>query len=144
MEVGRDRTEVLHPVRLRPLTPTEHISEIQTLSKQCKLGLEVISKHYDLYARDLYFDSSQDELDLHFRWNNSALSSNQRWNVYNSMHHTRKLPIQISTNRRDRWQNGLWSGYDPHTNSKLQNPKNNSTGDSKYNLRHNPKPKCND
>ena len=47
----RNTTQVLHRMRLRVITPTQPIPEVQTTSQEWKPDPEVIIKHDDLYAR---------------------------------------------------------------------------------------------
>ena len=64
------KTQVLHRMRLRFLTPRQPIPDVQTTSHEWKLDPEIIIEHDDLYARAWkseygtpIFDNGQNEPD---------------------------------------------------------------------------------
>ena len=50
-KVGSNRTQVLHHMKLRPLTPRQPIPDVQTTWQDWKFNTGAIIKHPDLYAK---------------------------------------------------------------------------------------------
>ena len=151
---GTDKTQVLHRMRMRQFTPRQPPADIIVKPQEYKPDPEVSLYHDDLYARAWEHDFEQPVFDDE---NDNAVPPNQR-----------EIPIQsdLSTgemrNTRGTTHECCPENFPPAdgtsdladtythmkpdvgTSSEQQENSPSNPRSSKYNLRHNPKPNCND
>ena len=153
-KIGTNKTEVLHRMRMRQFTPRQPPAEIQVKPQEHKSDPEVSLNHDDLYARAWEYDYEQPILDSEN--DNAAPPSSQ------------EIPIQSDSSTEEMRNTpgtthecfpelfpqtdevsdvtDTYPHMEPDVEANLEPPKKSPTNprSSKYNLRHNPKPNCND
>ena len=153
-KIGTDKTQVLLRMRMRQFTPRQPPADIRVNPQEYKPDPEVVINHDDLYARACEHHYEQPIFDTE---NNDATQPSQR-----------ETPIQsdLSTGEKSNTrgtthdcspeffpqidgENDVEDTYthmEPYVEPSSEH-QGNSPGNprsSKYNLRHNPKPHCND
>ena len=153
-KIGTNRTQILHRMRLRQFTPRQPIPDIPVTAREWLPDPEVNIKHDDLYAvaweyeyDKPIFDSDRDDLV-------SPNSPEVTVRSGEAAHETRSTQgiIQDDSSNILPRANEINDGAD--TDHQMQPDADNSVEQihltptnprsSKYNLRHNPKPNCND
>ena len=153
-KLGTNKTQVLLYQRLRLFKPRQAIPDVQTTSQEWKPDPQVILKHDDVYARAWesdyetpIFDNGQHEPD---KKNSPEITV--RHDLPNDETCTILGNLQEDSPEihphRDKIGDGTDTDQhmepDAETNSEQQSPANINPRCTKYDLRHNPKPKCND
>ena len=140
-------------MRLRLFLPRQPITDVQTTSQQWKPDPEVIIKHDDLYARAWesryetpIFDNGQHELD-----NDKSPEITVRHDLPNDEICTIPGTIWEESSEilphTDEIGDGTDTDHhmepDAEANSETLSPTDVNPRSTKYDLRHNPQPKCN-
>jgi len=153
-KIGTNKTQILHRMRLRQFTPRQPIPDIPVTPREWQPDPEVIIKHDDLYARAWeceydkpIFDSDSDNL-VPPNSPEVAVRSGE------AVDETRSTPGTIqedSSNippRADEINDGANTDHymQPDADKNVEQADHTYTNprSSKYNLRHNPRPNCND
>ena len=153
-KIGTNKTQLLHRMRMRQFTPRQPPADIKVKPKEYKSDPEVSLYHDDLYARAWEYDfqppifdaehdnetpPNQREIQVQ-----SDFSTEETRNTRGTSHECSPgifPPIYYTSDVADTYTHmepdvGTSSGQQENSPS---NPRS-----SKYNLRHNPKPNCND
>ena len=153
-KIGTNKTQVLHRMRMHQFTPHQPPADIRVQPQEYQSDPEVSLNHDDLYARAWEYDYEQPHFDAE---NKNAAPTN-----------TQEIPIQSEFSTKE-MRNTLGARHEcfpefflqtdevsdvtdtyphmePDVESSSEQPGNSPTNprSSKYNLRHNPKPNCND
>ena len=141
-------------MRLRLFTPRQPIPDVQTISQEWKPDPEAIIKHDDVYAgaweseyETPIFDNGQLEPD-----NDNSLEISVRHDLPNEKTCTIPGTIQEDSPEilphtdeiGDETDTDHYMEPDAEVNVEPLSPTDNNHRSTKYDLRHNPKPKCND
>ena len=153
-KIGTNKTQVLHRMRMRQFTPRQPPANITVKPQEHKSDPEMSLSHDDLFARAWECDYEQPIFDTE---NDNAAPPNQREIPLQSdfsteeMRNTPGNPIVCSPEIFPNTDElGDLTDTCPHTepdaDTSLELPQNSPANprSSKYNLRHNPKPNCND
>ena len=153
-KIGSNKTQVLHQMRMRQFTRRQPPADIPVKPQEHKSDPEVSLNHDDLYARAWEYDYEKPIFDAE---NNNATPPNPQEIPVQSdfsteemrntpgkthecspefFHHTHGVSDVTDT----------YPHMEPDVESSSKQPRNSPTNprSSKYNLRHNPKPNCND
>ena len=153
-KIGTNKTQVLHRMRLRQFTPRQPPADITVKPQENKSDPEVSLNHDDLYAREWEYDFEQPIFGA--KNDNEAPTNSEEIPVQSdfSMEEMRNTPGNPHVCSPDIFPNlyqlGDVTDTCPHmeidVDTSSEQPQNISTDprSSKYNLRHNPKPNCND
>ena len=153
-KIGTNKTQILQRMRLRQFTPRQPIPDIRATPREWQPDPEVIIKHDDLYARAWeceynkpIFDSDRDNL---VSPNSPEVAVRSR----KATDETRSTPGTIqedSSNippRADEIDDGANTDHhiQPDADNSVEkiDPTPTNPRSSKYDLRHNPRPNCND
>ena len=122
-------------MRKRLFTPREPPADIRVKPPDYKPDPELSLKHDDLYARAWEYNYEQPIFDAE---NNNAVPTNSQ-----------EIPVSPEIFPQTDEVSDLTVTYphmEPEAKSSSEQPENSPTNprSSKYNLRHNPKPNCND
>ena len=153
-KIGTDKTQVLHRMRMRHFTPRQPPADITVKPHEYKSDPEVSLNHDDLYARAWECDFEQPIFDAE---NDNAAPPNQREILVQSDLSTEELrntpgnphvcspEISPITNELGHVTD-TYPHMEPDVETSSEQAQNSPTNprSSKYNLRHNPKPNCND
>ena len=153
-KIGTNKTQVLHRMRMRQFTPRQSPADITAKPQEYKSDPEVSLHHDDLYARAWEYDFEQPIFDAE---NDKAAPPNlqeiplQYDYSKEEMRNTPGNPLvcspEIFTDTGEvRDVTDTCPHMEPDVESSSEQPQNSPTNprSSKYNLRHNPKPNCND
>ena len=153
-KIGTDKTQVLHRMRMRHFTPRQPPADITVKPHEYKSDIEVSLNHDDLYARAWEYDFEQPIFDVA---NNNKAPPNQREILPQSDFSTeemRNTPGNLHVSSREIFPNADEASdvadtcphMEPDADTSSEQPQNSPTNprSSKYNLRHNTKPNCND
>ena len=153
-EIGTNKTQVLHRMRMRQFTPRQPPPDIPVKPQEYKSGPEVRLNHGGLYARAWEYDYEQPNFDAE---NDSAAPPNPQEIPVQSdfsteeMRNTPGVTHECSPEifpHRDGASDvtDTYPHMKPDVESSSEQPGNSPTNprSSKYNLRHNPNPNCND
>ena len=145
---------MLHRMRMRQFTPRQPPADITVKPQEYKSGPEVRLNHDDLYARAWEYDFEQPIFDAE---NENETPPNQREIPIQSDFSTedvRNTPGNQHVCSPEIFPNSDQLGdvtdtclhMEPDVGTSSEKPQNSPTNprSSKYNLRHNPKPNCND
>ena len=151
---GTNKTQVLHRLRMRQVTPRQPPADITVKPQEYKSDPEVSLNHDDLYARAWECDYEQPIFDA---GNESAAPTNPRENPVQSHFLTEEMRIipgnpHVCSPKTFPNTDEIGDVTDtcphmePDAGTSSEQPQNSPTNprSSKYNLRHNPKPNCND
>ena len=153
-KIGSNRTQILHQLRLRQFTPRQPISDIPVTQREWQPDPEVVITHDDLYARA--WECEYDEPIFDSDYNNLATPSPPEVTIRSEQaaDETRSTPgiIQENSPRKTPQPYGLYDERsvdhdtqpDADTSVEQLDPMPTNPRSSKYDLRHNPKPNCND
>ena len=153
-KIGTNKTQILHRMRLRQFTPHQPVPDTPVTPREWQPDPEVIIKHDDLYARAWeceydkpIFDSDRDNLV-------SPNSPEVRVRLGEAADQTRSTPGTIQTDSSDILPHAVEIDDGTDTDHHMQPDADNSVEQidpmptnprsSKYDLRHNPRPNCND
>ena len=149
-----NRTQVIHRMRMRHFTPRQPPADIRVKPQENKLDPEVSLKHDHLYARAWEYDYEQPIFDAE---NNNMTPPNsqetpvqsdfpteERRNTPGTTHECSPESFPQTDEVSD--VTDTYPHMEPDVEPSSEQPKNSSANprSSKYNLRHNPKPNCND
>ena len=153
-KIGTNKTQVLHRMRMRQFTPRQPPAEITVKPNEYKSDPEVSLNHDDLYARAWEYNFEQPIFDA---MNDNAVPPNQRENQMQSDFSTEEIRNTLGNPHvcspeifPDADEPGdvtdTYPHMEPDVETSSEQPQNNPTNprSSQYNLRHNPKPNCND
>ena len=153
-KIGTDKTQVLHRMRMRRFTPRQPPGDIRVNPHEYKPDPEVSINHDDLYARAWEYHYEQPIFDA---GNDNSVSPNQpeipiqsdlsTGKIRNTQGTTHECPPEISSpidETRDVEDTYTYTEPDVGTSSEQQQNSPSNPRNYKYNLRHNPKPNCND
>ena len=153
-KLGTNKTQILHRMRLRLFTPRQPLPDVQTTAQEGKPDPEVVIKHDDLYARALeseyettIFDNGQHEPD-----SGNSPEVTMRHDPPNDKTCTIPGTIQEDSPEilphTDEIGGGTDTDHymqpDADTSVEQSDPTPTNPLSSKYDIRHNPRPKCND
>ena len=153
-EIGTNKTQILHLMKLRHLTPCQPIPDIPTTPREWKPDPEVVIKHDDLYARA--WDCEYDEPIFENDYNNLATLHSPEITIRfkqtaDEMRKTLRTirensPEIIAQSHRSYDERDVDHDTQPDadTSVELIDPTPTNSRSSKYDLRHNPKLNCND
>ena len=153
-KIGTNKTQVLHRMRMRQFTPHQPPADITVKPQDFKFDLEVSLNHDDLYARAWEYDFEQPIFDAEN--DNEAQTNSQEIPVQSdfSTEEMRNTPGNPHVCSPDFFPNSHELGdvtdtcphMEPDVDTSSEQPQNSPTNprSSKYTLRHNPKPICND
>ena len=153
-KTGRNKTRVLHRMRMRQFTPCQPPADIRITPQEHKPDPDVSLKHDDLYARALEYDYEQPFFDAK---NNKTTPPNSHENPVQSVFSTEEIRNTPGTKHECSPQIFLQTNefsdvtdtY-PHmerdVEARSEQPETSPTNPRsfKYNLHHIPKPNCND
>ena len=152
-KVGNNKTQILHRMRLRQFTPRQPIPDTPVTPPEWQPDPEVIIKHDDLYAREWeceydkpIFDSDCDNMVI-------PNSPEVRARFEQAVDETRRTPGTIQKDSSeilphthdidDGTDTDHYMQPDADTSVEQIDPTPTNTRSSKYDLRHNPRPNCN-
>ena len=153
-KIGTNKTQVLHRMRLRQFTPRQPLSDIPVTQREWQPDPEVVITHDDLYARAL--ECEYDEPIFDSDYNNLATPSllETMTRSEEAADEKRSTPGIIPGNSPEiiPQPDGPYDGRDldrvtqPDADTSVEqlDPMPTNPRSSKYDLRHNPKPNCND
>ena len=152
--IGTNKMQVLHRMRMRQFTPRQPSADIPVKPQEYKSDPEVRLNHDDSYARAWEYDYEQPFFDAE---NNNAVPPNPQENPVQSdflteeMRDTPENTHECSPEIFPRTDGisdvtDTYPHMEPDVESSSEQPGISATNprSSKYNLRHNPKPNCND
>ena len=153
-KIGANKTQVLHRMRLRQFTPRQLPADIRVKPQEYKPDPEVSLNHDDLYARAWEYDFEHPIFNA--KNNNAAppksievpiqsdLSTEEMGNTPGTPHECSPESFPQTDEISD--VTDTYPDMEPAVESISEQPENSPTNprSSKYNLRHNPKPNCND
>ena len=153
-KIGTNKTQVLHRMRMRQFTPHQTPTDITVKPEEYKSDPEVSLNHDDLYASAWECDYEQSIFDAE---NDNEAPPDQREIPIQSdfsteeMRNTPRYPHVCSPDifpNTDEVSDvtDTYPHMEPDVETSSEQPQNSPTNprSSKYNLRHNPKPNCND
>ena len=154
LKIGTNETQVLHWMRMRQFTPREPPADIRAKPQDYERDPEVSLDHDDLYARAWEYDYDEPIFDAEDK--NAAPPSPQEIPLESDfstqeMKKTSGTTYECSPGIFPQTDEvtDVTDGYlhmEPEVETSLEQPENSLTNprSSKYNLRCNPKPNCND
>ena len=153
-KIGTNKTQILHRMKLRQFTPRQPIPDIPITPRAWQPDPEVVIKHDDLYARA--WECEYDEPIFDSDYNNLATPSSPEITKGSDQaaDEMRNTPGTIRENSPENIPQPatMYDGRDvdhdrqpdADTNVEQLDPTPTNPRSSKYDLRHNPKPNCND
>ena len=153
-KIGTNKTQVLHRMRTRHFTPRQPPADVTVKPQEYKSDPEVSLNHDDLFARAWEYDYEQPIFDAE---NNKTAPPNLQeipLQSDNSTEETRNTPGNPHVCSPENFPNtdevtdvtDTCPHMEPDVESSSEQSQDSPTNprSSKYNLRHNPKPNCND
>ena len=153
-KIGTNKTQLLHRMRMRQFTPRQPPADITVKPQDYKSDPEVNINHDDLYARTWEYDFEKPIFDAE---NDNAAPPNPREiplqsdfsteemrNTQGATHECSPEIFPPTDETSDVADTYTYVEPDVGTSSEQQGNSPNNPRSSKYNLRHNPKPNCND
>ena len=153
-KIGTNKMQILHRMRLRQFTPRQPIPDIPITPREWQPYPEVVVKHDDLYARA--WECEYDEPILDSDYNNLATPSSPEITIRSKQEadENRSNPETIPESppqiipQPHRSYDGMDMDHDtqPDADTSVEqlDPTPINHCSSKYELRQNPKPNCND
>ena len=153
-KIGTNRTQILHRMRLRQFTPRQPTSDIPVTQREGQPDPEVVITDDDLYARAWEYEFDEPIFDSDY--NNLATPSPPEITIRSEQaaDEMRSTPETIPQNspeiipQPDTMYDGRDVDHDTQPDAETSveqlDPMPTNPRCSKYDLRHNPKPKCND
>ena len=153
-KIGTNKTQIMHRMRLRQFTPRQPIPDVQTTPREWQPHPEVIIKHDDLYARawGCEYDKTIFESD-----DKDLVTPNSPEITERSEEATDEMRSTPGTIREESLEiipqvDSSYDGTDtahhmqPDSDTSVEqiDPTPTNPRSSKYGLRHNPRPNCND
>ena len=153
-KIGTNKTQVLHRMKMRQFTPRQPPADIIVKRNEYKSDPKVSLNHDDLYARAWECDYEQPIFDAE---NDNKVTPNQREIPIQSDFLTEEMgntpgsphmcSLEIFHNTHELGDvTDTCPHMEPDAATSSEHPQTSPTNprSSKYNLRHNPKPNCND
>ena len=150
-KIGTNKSQVFHRMRMRQLTPRQPPADIRIAPQKWKPDPQVSIKHDDLYARAWEREYEQPIFDAE---NNietppnspkmSDVSTDEMQNTPGTAHECSLEIFPETEELCDVTDSCLDMEPDVQTSSEQPNNSPTNPRSSKCNLRHNPKPNCND
>ena len=153
-KIGTNKTQLLHRMRMRQFTPRQPPADITVKPHEYKSDPEVSLYHDDLYARAWEYDFEQPIFDAE---NDSETPPNQREiQIQSDLPTEETRNTQGTTHQRspeifpptDEINDvaDTYTHVEPDVGTSLEQQQSSPSNprSAKYNLRHNPKPNCND
>ena len=153
-KIGTHKTQVLHRIRMRQFKPRQLAADIAVKPQEYKSDPEVSLHHDDLYARAWEYDFEQPIFDAE---NDKAARPNFQEIPVQSDYSTEEMrntprnphvcsPEIFPCTDEVSDVTDTCPHTEPDVESSSEQPENSpyNPHSSKYNLRHNPKPNCND
>ena len=153
-KIGTNKTQILHRMRLRQITPRQPLSDIPVTQREWQPDPEVVNTHDDLYVRLWECEYDRPVFDSDF--NNLATPSPPESTIRSEQtaDEMRNSPRILPGNSTEiiPQPDGSYDGRNvdhdtqPDADTSVEQPDLTPTNprSSKYDLRHNPKPNCND
>ena len=153
-KIGTNRTQILHRMRLRQFTPRQPIPDIPITPREWQPDPEVVITHDDLYARA--WECEYDEPIFDSDYNNLATPRPPEITIRpeQAADEIRSTPGTTPGNSPEiiPQPDGSYDERDvdhdtqPHRDTSVEqlDPTPTNPRSSKYDLRHNPKPNCNE
>ena len=153
-KIGNNKTQILHRMRLRQFTPRQPIPDIPVTPREWQPDPEFVIKHDDLNARA--WECEYDEPIFDSDYKNLATPSSPEITIRSEQvaNEMRSTPGTIPENspeiipQPNRSYDRMDTDYDmqPDVDASVEqlDPTPNNARRSKYDLRHFPKPNCND
>ena len=153
-KIGTNKTQILHRMRPRQFTPRQPIPDIPITPREWQPDLEVVITHDDFYARA--WECEYDEPIFDSDYNNLATPSPPESTIQSEQaaDEMKNTPGILPGNSPEiiPQPDGSYDGKDvdydmqPDADTSVEQPDSTPTKPrgSKYDLRHNPKPNCND
>ena len=153
-KAGTNKTQILHRMRLRQFTPRQPIPDIPITPRNWQPDPEVVITHDDLYARA--WECEYDELIFDSNYNSFATPSPPKITIRSEQAADKmgNTPGILQGNAPEiiPKPDGSYDGRDvdhdtqPDADTSVEQPGSTPINprNSKYDLRHNPKPICND
>ena len=153
-KIGTNKTQILHRMRLRQFTPRQPISDIPVTQREWQPDPEVVITHDDLYSRA--WECEYDEPIFDSDYNNLATPTPPEITIRSEQaaDETRSTLgiIRENSPKNAPQPDGSYDERnvdhdtqpDAYTSVDQLDPMPTNPRSSKYDLRHNPKPKCND
>ena len=153
-KIGTNKTKILHRLRLRQFTPRQPIPDIPITPREWQQDPEAVIKHDESYARE--WECEKDEPIFDSGCNNLATPSSHEITIRSEQaaDEMRSTPGTRPENspeilpQPDTTYEGREVDHDtqPDADTSVEqlDPTPTNPRSSKYNLRHNPKPSCND
>ena len=153
-KIGSNKTQIRHRLRLRQFTPRKPLSDVPVTQRVWQPNPEVVITHDDLYARA--WECEYDEPIFQSDYNNLAPPSPPETTIQSEQtaDEMRSTPGIIPGNSPENTPqpDGSYDGRNvdhdtqPDADMSVEQPDPTPTNprSSKYDLRHNPKPNCND
>ena len=153
-KIGTNKTQVLHRMRMPQFTQRQPPADIRTTPQKYKPDPDVSLKHDELYARAWEYDCGQPNIDAE--------------NINTTPPSSHKIPIQCDYSTEEMRNTPVtahecfpnifpqtdevsdvkdtYPHKEPDVEANSEQPQSSPTNprSSKYKLRHNPKPNCND
>ena len=153
-KVGTNKTQILHRMRLHQFTPRQPIPDTPVTPREWQPDPEVIIKHDDLYARAWEYEHDKPIFDSHRDNLVSPSSPEVTVRSEEAADETRSTPGTIQEDssdilpHTDEIDDGTDTDHymqpDADTSVEQIDPTPTNPRSSKYDLRHNPGPNCND
>ena len=153
-KIGTNKTQILHRKRLRQFTPRQPIPDTPVTPREWQPEPEVIIKHDNLYARAWECEYDKPTLDSDRDNLVSPKSPEVTLRSGEAADQTRSTPGTIQVDSSDILPHKLEIDDGTDTDHHMQpdadnsveqiDPTSTNPRSSKYNLRHNPRPNCND
>ena len=153
-KIGTNKMQILHRMRQRQFTPRQPIPDIPSTPREWQPDPESVFKHDELYARA--WECEYDEPIFDSDYNNLAIPSSPEITIRSeqaaakmrSTLGTRPENSPEITPQLDTTYDGRDVDHDtqPDADNRVEqlDPTPTNPRSSKYDLRHNPKPNCND
>ena len=153
-KIGTNRTQILHRMRLRQFTPRQPISDIPVTQREWQPDPEVVITHDDLYARPWECEYDEPIFDSDYKSLATAsphkltIRSEQAADETRSTPGIRRENFPGNTPQPDGSYDERYVDHDtqPDADTSVEqlDPMRTNPRSSKYDLRHNPKPNCNE
>ena len=153
-KIGTNKTQILHRMRLSHFTPRQPIPDVQATPREWQLDPEVTIKHDDLYARaweceydKSIFDSDRDNMVIPNSPEITVRSEKAADDTRSTPGTTRESSPEIIPqvdNSYDGTDTDHCKHPDAETSAEQIDPTRTNPRSSKFDLRRNPKPNCND
>ena len=153
-KIGTNKTQILHRLRLRQFTPRQPVPDIPVTPREWQPDPEIINKHDDLYARA--WECEYDKPIFDSDRVNTVVPKSPEATVQpeGEADETRSTPgtTQEDSSNTFPHTDGMADGAntdhymqpDADTSVEQIDPTTTNPRSSKYDLRHNPRPNCND